>query len=181
MIDVPTMQFVKIDGKGEPAGDAYAEAVAWLYAVSYPINFCSKIDLERDYTVPPLEGLWWAEDMSAYANNDRDSWLWTLMIMQPEWITADMFDTGLTKAQKKLGAPPETLRFEPFAEGLSVQIMHIGSYADEAPTIARLHREFLPDNGMVENGHHHEIYIGDPRRTAPQKLKTVLRQPVRSA
>lgn len=180
VIDVPTMQFVKVNGKGRPAGDAYMDAVAWLYAVSYPIKFASKVDLGRDHVVPPLEGLWWADDMSVYVNDDRDSWLWTLMIMLPEWITDDMVETAMGKAREKLGTQPETLRFEPFTEGLSVQIMHIGPYADEAPTIARLHGEFIPEHGLVENGHHHEIYLGDPRRTAPEKLKTVLRQPVRT-
>lgn len=112
---------------------------------------------------------------------DRDSWKWTMMLMQPDWITDDMFDSGLQKATKKLGAPPESLRFEPFHEGLSVQILHVGSYADEAPTIARLHNEFLPENGLGENGDHHEIYLGDPRKTAPEKLKTIIRQPVKRA
>lgn len=100
------------------------------------------------------------------------------MIMQPEWITSEMFGTAVERAENKLGSPPETLRLEDFEEGLSVQIMHTGPYADEAPTIARLHGEFLPQNGLVENGHHHEIYLGDPRRTAPERLKTVLRQSV---
>jgi len=174
------MQYLKIDGVGAPEGDAYAEAVGWLYAVAYPIKFSSKSELGRDYTVPPLEGLWWAEDMSAFTTDDRDSWLWTMMIMQPEWITSEVFDAGVTKAATKLGTAPETLRLESFSEGRSVQIMHVGPFADEAPTIARLHGQFLPENGLVENGHHHEIYLSDPRRTAPEKLKTVLRQPVRS-
>jgi hypothetical protein len=92
-----------------------------------------------------------------------------------------MIGAGVEKATKKLGTPPPSLRFESFHEGLSVQILHVGSYADEAPTIARLHNEFLPGNGLVETGHHHEIYLSDPRKTAPEKLKTVLRQPVRNA
>lgn len=180
LVEVPVMQFLKVDGKGAPGGEAYLEAVGWLYAVAYPIKFLSKIDLERDYTVPPLEGLWWAEDMTAFTSGDRDSWLWTMMIMQPDWITADMFDAGVVKAEKKLGTPPATLRLEDLPEGTSVQIMHIGSYAEEAPTIARLHGVYLPENDLIENGHHHEIYLGDPRKTAPEKLKTVLRQPVRA-
>ena len=178
VVDVPEMQFVKVDGVGDPGGDVYAEALGWLYAVAYGIKFASKNDMERDYVVPPLEGLWWAEDMSAFVEGDRDSWLWTAMIMQPDWITFDMYAAGLAKAERKLGEPNPTLRFEPFHEGLSVQILHIGPYSAEAPTIARLHQEFLPSNGLVENGHHHEIYLGEPRRTAPEKLKTVLRQPV---
>ncbi|HDH03217.1 MAG TPA: hypothetical protein ENH15_03105, partial [Actinobacteria bacterium] len=103
----------------------------------------------------------------------------TMMIMQPDWITAELFDAGAAKAEKKLGTPPDSLRLESFDEGLSVQIMHIGPYSEEGPTIARMHEEFMPANGLVENGHHHEIYLGDPRRTAPEKLKTVLRHPVR--
>ena len=178
IVDVPEMQFVKVDGVGNPGGEMYAEALGWLYAVAYGIKFASKNDMERDYVVPPLEGLWWAEDMAAFVEGDRDSWLWTAMIMQPNWVTPGMFAAGLAKAEKKLGEPNPTLRFEPFHEGLSVQILHIGPYSAEAPTIARLHQEFLPANGLVENGHHHEIYLGDPRRTAPEKLKTVLRQPV---
>jgi len=178
IVDVPEMQFVKVDGVGDPGGEMYAEALGWLYSVAYGIKFASKNDMERDYVVPPLEGLWWAEDMAAFVEGDRDSWLWTAMIMQPNWVTPGMFAAGLAKAEKKLGEPNPTLRFEPFHEGLSVQILHIGPYSAEAPTIARLHQEFLPANGLVENGHHHEIYLGDPRRTAPEKLKTVLRQPV---
>ena len=143
------------------------------------MKFLSKLELERDYVVPPLEGLWWAEDMGAFVADDRDSWAWTMMIMQPDWITIDMVQRAMAKAAAKTGTASDSLRFGAFAEGLSVQIMHVGPYAEEGPTIARLHDEFLPDNGLVENGYHHEIYLGDPRRTAPEKLKTVLRQPVK--
>ena len=181
MVDVPEMHFIRVDGGGDPGGEVYAKTVGWLYAVAYAIKLTSKAELGLEYTVPPLEGLWWAEDMMVFAEADRDSWLWTMMIMQPECVTPDMFDVGLAKAAKKLGEPLPTLRFEPFIEGLSVQILHIGPYSAEAPTIARLHQEFLPNNGLVENGHHHEIYLGDPRRTEPEKLKTVLRQPVKKA
>jgi len=180
LVEVPEMQFVQVDGKGAPEGDNYSEALSWLYSAAYTLKFSSKIDLSRDYTVPPLEGLWWAKDMSAFVDGDRESWLWTAMIMTPDWITAEMFDAAVEKSQVKLGAPLQSLRLASFSEGLSAQIMHIGPFADEAPTIARLHSEFLPDNNLVENGHHHEIYLSDPRRTAPEKLRTVLRQPVRS-
>lgn len=180
LVDVPEMQFLRVDGMGDPSNSLeYADAVAWLYAVAYPIKFISKNELAKDYTVPALEGLWWAEDLSVFGSGDRDSWQWTMMLMQPDWVTGEMFDAGLAKASKKLGAPPESFRFELFHEGLSVQILHLGAYADEAPTIARLHNEFIPENGLVENGDHHEIYLGDPRKTSPEKLKTVLRQPVR--
>ncbi len=179
-VDVPGMQFLGVDGIGDPGSSTmYADAVAWLYAVAYPIKFISKKEVGRDYTIPPLEGLWWAEDLSVFAGGDRDSWQWTMMLMQPDWVTDEMVDTGLEKAIQKLGKRPASFRFEPFHEGLSVQILHVGSYAAEAPTIARLHREFIPENGLIENGDHHVIYLGDPRKTAPEKLKTVLRQPVK--
>lgn len=181
VVDVPAMQFVMLDGRGDPnTAPAYAQGIAWLYAVSYALKFASKTQLKRDYTVPPLEALWWAKDHGkAFAENRRDDWQWTQMIMAPDWITKKMFTAARDKAAKKLGKPPATLRLEKFAEGKSVQIMHIGPYAAEAPTIARLHEEFLPANGLAENGKHHEIYLSDPRKVAPAKLKTVIRQPVR--
>lgn len=179
LVDVPVMQFIKVDGKGIPGGPDYQRALEWLYGVSYPIKFMSKQQLGKDYVVPPLEGLWWADDMSTFITREKDKWSWCMMMMQPDWITADMYAAAVEKAGKKLGEAPASLRLEPYDEGLSVQIMHIGSYDDEGPIIAKMHKEFLPENGLVENGHHHEIYIGDPRKTAPEKLKTVLRQPVR--
>ncbi len=180
-VEVPAMQFVMIDGKGDPnTADAYRDAVQWLYSVSYTLKFASKTTLKRDYTVPPLEGLWWAEDMDTFLTREKDKWSWTMMIMAPDWIDRSMFDEAVEKATAKVGAqPPPSLRLESFEEGLSVQIMHVGSYDDEGPTLARLHGEYLPAHGLTETGHHHEIYIGDPRKSAPEKLKTVLRQPVR--
>lgn len=180
-VEVPAMQFVMVDGAGDPnTSPVYRAALEWLYPVSYGLKFASKLTLKRDYAVPPLEGLWWAEDMGTFLTREKDKWSWTMMIMAPDWIDRAMFDAAVAKAAGKLGAePPASLRLEAFDEGLSVQIMHVGPYDAEGPTIARLHGEYLPANGLTENGHHHEIYIGDPRRTAPEKLKTVLRQPVR--
>ncbi len=181
IIDVPVMQFAMIDGKGDPNTAAeYRTAVEWLYGIAYTLKFMSKLDLKHDYTVPPLEGLWWAEDMAKFSADDKSNWLWTAMIMQPDWITTAMFDAAVEKVKaKREEQPPASLRLEPYNEGLSVQIMHIGPYSAEAPTIARLHGEFLPANELTENGHHHEIYLSDPRRAAPEKLKTVIRQPVK--
>lgn len=180
IVEVPRLRFLKTDGQGDPnTSPDYARAVEWLYSVSYPVKFASKRDLGRDYTVAPLEGLWWADDMTAFTAGDRSNWKWTMMIMQPDWITQAMVDAGIGKARAKLGEPPAGLRLEDYDEGLSVQIMHVGPYSAEAPTIARMHSEFLPENGLVPSGHHHEIYLGDPRRVAPEKLRTVLRQPVR--
>ena len=181
IVDVPEMQFVMVDGKGSPGGEAYANAVQWLYSVSFPLKFISKKQTGKDYVVPPLEGLWWADDMKSFVDDERDEWKWTSLMMVPDWVHLDMFDEAREKAEKKLGKPPESLRLEMFAEGNCVQIMHIGPFSEEGPTIARLHNEYLPEHGLVENGHHHEIYLGDPRKTAPEKLRTVLRQPVRNA
>ena len=179
-VDVPPLQYLMVDGMGSP-GEApeYFRAVEWLFSLSYPLKFMSKKELQKDYAVPPLEGLWWADDMASFLNGDKDSWKWTMMIMQPDWITPEMFAAATDKARGKMGEPPASLRLETYDEGLSVQIMYVGAYADEGPTIARLHNEFLPENGLAETGHHHEIYLGDPRRIAPDKLKTVIRQPVR--
>lgn len=180
LVDVPKLQFAMIDGKGDPnTSEEYRHAIEWLYSVSYPLKFMSKKELGKDYGVAPLEGLWWAEDMSSFLTGDKHLWSWTMMIMQPDWITGEMFKAVLDKARAKLGEPPERLRLQFFHEGTAVQIMHIGPYSAEGPTILRLHEEFLPANGLVENGKHHEIYLGDPRKAAPEKLRTVIRQPVR--
>ncbi|MBU0510161.1 MAG: GyrI-like domain-containing protein [Chloroflexi bacterium] len=180
-VDVPEIQFVMVDGHGDPnTAQEYKNAVESLYAVAYKIKFLSKKDLEKDYTVPPLEGLWWAEDMETYLTREKSAWDWTMMIMTPDWITAEFFDNAVAQVRKaKNPAALDKVRLEHYHEGLSVQIMHIGSYDDEGPVLAKMHSEFIPNNGFVENGKHHEIYLSDPRRVAPEKMKTVLRQPVR--
>ena len=183
IVEVPAMRFLMIDGEGDPrSAQSYEEAIQALYSVSYPLKFASKKQLARDYTVPPLEGLWWADDMSGFVRGDRDEWKWTMMIMVPEWIEPAMVDEAVEAAKAKKDLPAlALLRHEMFDEGRAVQIMHIGPYSEEGPVLARLHDEFMPANGLTFNGHHHEIYLGDPRKTAPEKLKTVLRQPVRAA
>jgi len=183
VIDAPPMNFLMIDGHGDPnTAQEYKEALEALYAVAYKIKFTSKKALGKDYVVPPLEGLWWAEDMSAFTSADKDAWDWTMMIMQPEWITPEIFEGARQQVEKAKNPPAlSKMRLETYHEGLSVQIMHIGSYADEAPTLARMHQEFLPENGYTEAGKHHEIYLSDPRKVAPDKLKIVLRQPIKKA
>ncbi len=180
LVDVPQMNFLMIDGHGDPnTAVEYQEALEALYSVAFKIKFISK-GLDKDYVVPPLEGLWWAQDMDVFTTGDKEHWDWTMMIMQPEWITADMFKDACKQVEKSKNPPALTkLRLEEYQEGLSLQIMHIGSYDDEAPTLAKLHNEFIPQNGYVEAGKHHEIYLSDPRRVLPEKLKTVLRQPVK--
>jgi hypothetical protein len=184
VVDVPPMQFLMIDGRGDPnTAQEYAFALETLYAVAFKAKFISKKQEGKDYVVPPLEGLWWAEDMEAFAvARNKNVWEWTMMIMQPDWLTLEMYEAAVAQVgkQKDLPALPK-LRLEPYNEGLSVQILHLGSYDDEGPTIARMHRDFMPANGYVPAGKHHEIYLSDPRRVAPDKLKTVLRQPVRAS
>ena len=180
VVDVPPMKFLMIDGHGDPnTAQEYQDAVEALYAVSYKLKFVSKKELGKDYVVPPLEGLWWAEDMETFTTaRDKSAWDWTMMIMQPEWITQEMVEEAVKQVEKK-GLPAlSKLYLETYHEGLAVQVLHIGSYDDEAPTIARMHA-FIDENGYEPAGKHHEIYLSDPRKVAPEKLKTVLRQPVR--
>lgn len=176
-IDVPAMSFLQIDGIGSPESDGYARAVEALYALSYPVKFASKNSLGRDYVVCPLEGLWWSERMESFSDRAKDEWSWTMMIRQPDWITGALVDSVREKAAAKVPATAE-VRLARFTEGLSVQILHLGSFEDETPVVARLHREYLPAHGLVETGHHHEIYFSDPRTTEPARLRTVIRQPV---
>ena len=181
LVNVPPMSYLMIDGSGSPAGPDYMKAIQALYPVSYKIKFYSKLELRRDYVVAPLSGLWWAEDMDSFNTDDKDQWQWTMMIRQPGWIdpalvaniVTDLQSTGKTEHLHKL-------RLETYAEGLSAQTLHIGPYTDEGPTIAEMHEEYLPANRLTENGHHHEIYLSDPRKTAPEKLRTILRQPCRA-
>jgi hypothetical protein len=182
LVEVPDMQFLMVDGHGDPnSAEEYQQALAALYAVAYKIKFISKKKLERDYVVPPLEGLWWADDMDTFSiKRDKSQWDWTAMIMTPEWITLEIFTDAVTQVRKKKNlAALNKVRMEHYHEGLSVQIMHIGSFDDEAPVLEKMHADFIPENGYIENGKHHEIYLSDPRRVVPEKLKTVLRQPVR--
>ena len=180
-IEVPTMQFVKVDGKGNPNNSAdYQSAVEWLYTVSYAMKFAAKAALEKDYIVPPLEGLWWADDYAVFQAGKKEEWKWTMMIMVPDFITQKMFEDAVKKANKKLGNAPESLRLENLEEGLSLQTLHIGSYDDEGPVLDRLHTKIMPEKNMAANGLHHEIYLSDPRKTDSAKLKTILRQPVKA-
>ncbi|WAC58606.1 GyrI-like domain-containing protein [Brevundimonas sp. SL130] len=180
-IAVPTMDFVKIDGAGDPnTAPAYRTAVEWLYGVSYAMKFAAKNGLARDYVVPPLEALWWSDDPGAFACREKDRWQWTVMIMAPDFATGAMFEDAVAKTLNKRNDRPSSLRFEPYAEGRSLQILHIGSYDDEGPVLKRLHEDVMPGLGVTFAGPHHEIYLSDPRKTEPAKLKTILRQPVRA-
>lgn len=176
LVEVPPMTFLQIDGHGSPDGSAYARAVEALYALSYPVKFASKA-AGRDYVVCPLEGLWWSDRMAAFAERAKDEWSWTMMIRQPDWITPDDVEAVRERATAKAPAAAD-VRLAELDEGLSVQFLHQGPFEDETEPIARLHEEYLPEHGLVETGHHHEIYFSDPRRTAPARLRTLVRQPV---
>jgi len=182
VVEVPPMNFLMIDGAGDPnVSPAYQQAVEALFSLSYALKFRVKKSKGVDYVVMPLEGLWWTDDPAQFSMSNKAIWKWTAMIMQPEFVTAEMVTEALDELRKKKALPAlEKVRFETYCEGLAVQIMHIGPYAAEEPTIARLH-SFIRENGYELNGKHHEIYLSDPRRTAPEKLKTILRQPIRKA
>lgn len=178
-IDGPTLTFVKVDGEGDPnVSPVYRQAVEWLYTVSYGQKFAAK-GIGQDYVVPPLEGLWWADDPADFVARRKERWRWTMMIMAPDFIEPPLFQAAVEKARKKLGEAPSSLRFESLTEGRALQTMHVGSYDDEGPTLARLHDEIMPAQALAYAGPHHEIYLSDPRKTAPAKLKTILRQPVK--
>jgi hypothetical protein len=181
VVEAPALQFLMIDGHGDPnRAPSYSQAVEALYTLSYGLKNLSKKTAGQDYVVAPLEGLWWVEDMAKFSAEDKDSWDWTMMILQPEWITPGMFAEAAQAAAKKKELPAlPKVRLETYHEGLSVQILHIGPYSAEGPTLQRLHKEFLPAHGFEPTGKHHEIYLSDPNRVAPEKLKTILRQPVR--
>lgn len=184
VIDIPATKYLMIDGHGDPnTSQEFKDAVKTLYPVAYKIKFASKQDLGNDFVVMPLEGLWWAKDMSAFTTaRDKSQWDFTLMIMQPEWVTEDMFSAAVKKvAQKDAPTGLNKIRLEELSEGLCVQTLHIGSFDNETDTLEKLHHDFIPKNGLKLTGKHHEIYLSDFRKVAPQKLRTILRQPVERA
>lgn len=180
VVKVPTLNYLQVDGTGDPnTAQAYQDAVEALYSVAYTLKFTIKKAQGVDYAVMPLEGLWWVEDMTKFTVTDKGVWLWTMMILQPKYVTGALVRQAVEQAGKKKDLPSlSKLRFEKYAEGTAAQIMYIGSYADEGPTIAKLH-EYIISSGHELYGKHHEIYLCDPRKTAPEKLKSVIRQPMR--
>lgn len=179
IVEVPPMKFLMIDGKGDPnSSKDYKEAVEVLYGLSYTLKFSCRKNLEKDYVVPPLEGLWWADDMENFQSLSKDEWKWTSLIMQPDFITEQLVREAFEEVKLKKNPPAlSKVRFETFNEGLTAQIMHIGPYAEEEPTIIFLHN-FIHDKGYNLSGLHHEIYLSDPRRCKPEKMKTIIRQPI---
>jgi len=184
VIDVPDLQYLMVDGHGDPnSSPAFAAAIESLYPVAYKLKFASKRELGRDYVVPPLEGLWSAQDMSTFTTaRDKSRWDWTLMLMVPDWIERAAFVAAVEQAGAK-NPPPrvDDVRLETLAEGRCVQTLHVGSFDDEAPVLAQLHDEFIPSQGLRPAGKHHEIYLSDFRKVAPEQQRTILRQPVAEA
>ncbi len=182
IVNVPQMNFLMIDGMGNPdTSQKFKEAIETLYAVSYTIKFMVKKEKSINYVVMPLEGLWWADDMASFSpeDMDRDRWKWTLMLMQPECVTKDIFGKAIEEVKKKKNLPfLSKLRIENLQEGLSAQILYIGPYDAEHTTIKKIHA-FIKEKGYKFSGKHHEIYLSDPRKTALEKLKTIIRQPVK--
>ncbi|UVI35847.1 GyrI-like domain-containing protein [Brevibacterium spongiae] len=183
-IEVPSLQYLMIDGHGDPnTSPDFSSAVASLYPLAYGLKFLSKLELGRDYVVPPLEGLWWADDMSAFTSaRDKSAWDFTLMLLAPHWLDRGHVDDAVDKVRSK-GSSPRLgeIRFESLREGTCVQTLHIGPFDDEAEVLEHMHSEVIPAAGMVMTGRHHEIYLSDMRRTAPERLRTILRQPVAPA
>jgi hypothetical protein len=179
-VDVPSFKFLMVDGEGDPStSQDYAQAVEALFSVSYTAKFMvKKSPQELDYAVMPLEGLWWADDMSVFTANDKAKWKWTMMIMQPSFVAAELIDAAIVEVGTKKKLPGMgKLRLENFAEGICAQTLHIGPFAEEGPTIERLH-EFI-DSRTARTGKHHEIYLSDIRRANPQSWKTIIRQPMK--
>ena len=180
IVEVPQMNFLMIDGEGDPnTSQSFQDAIDVLYPLSYAIKFMiKKGEVGIDYGVLPLEGLWWADDMSSFSIENKENWKWTLMIMQPELITKEMVEKSTEEVRnKKNPVAIPLVRFEFFKEGKAAQIMHIGPFSEEGPTVEKVH-SFIEDNGSQRVGKHHEIYLSDIRRAAPEKWKTIIRQPM---
>ncbi len=181
IVNVPKMNFLMIDGKGDPnTSQEFQDAVEALFGLSYTVKFMvKKGDMAIDYAVMPLEGLWWIDDMSKFSVEDKSDWKWTLMMMQPEFVTPDLIENGIEELRRKKDpvALPK-IRFEFFEEGKSAQVMHIGPFSEEGPTVEKVH-QFIEENGFERRGKHHEIYLSDIRRGNPANWKTVIRQPMK--
>ena len=179
VVDVPAMNFMLIDGEGAPTSPQYSDAIEALFGISYSLKFMVKKSSGIDFSVMPLEGLWWVDDMTKFSSERKDEWKWTAMIMQPKYVTADHVKVAVEQIKKKkdLRALPK-VRFENFKEGLAAQIMYVGPFSAEGATIAKIHA-YIQNSGHTLSGKHHEIYLNNPATTAPEKLKTILRQPMK--
>ncbi len=181
VVDVPDLQYLMVDGHGDPnSSPAFTEAIESLYPIAYKVKFASKRELGRDYVVPPLEGLWWAQDMDSFTTTrDKALWNWTLLLMVPDWIDGKLVAGAIDQAAATSRPPRlDDVRLEWLSEGRCLQTLHVGSFDNEADVLERLHHEVIPSEDLRMTGKHHEIYLSDFRRVAPAKQRTILRQPV---
>jgi hypothetical protein len=185
VVKVPPLKFLLIDGEGYPGiSQEYIDAMSTLYPICYKLKFIMKAN-RKDYTVMPLEGLWWADDMSIFTNpdpNKKNNWKWTAMILQPDFISENLLKEAIEelKAKEKPLPSIKKLRFETFEEGLSAQMLHIGPYSTEGPNIQKLHAHITDVEHGLFDGYkhrHHEIYLSNPQRIKPERMKTIIRQP----
>ena len=171
IVDVPAMNFLLVNGEGAPTSPQYSEAIEHLFSVSYRLKFMVKKSIGIDFSVMPLEGLWWVDAMTSFSSDRKDEWKWTAMIMQPKYVTADDFRLAGEQVNKKKNLPAlPKVRFENFMEGSAAQIMYVGPFSAEGPTIAKIHA-YIQNSGHTLSGKHHEIYLNNPATTAPEKLK----------
>jgi hypothetical protein len=179
LVEIGPRPFLMIDGHGDPnLVLEYVDAVEALYPIAYAIRACIKKETGDAYTVMPLEGLWWTDDMKLFSMDRKGDWNWTMMISLPDVVSVEIAEAVIAETTRaKQLAAGEKVRFEMFDEDRCAQVMHLGPYAAEAPTIELLHR-FIEEQGLSRRGRHHEIYVGDPRRSDPSKLRTIIRQPV---
>ena len=180
LVDIPPRRYLALDGHGDPnTSQAYADALASIYPLAYTLKLLSRRELDRDYVVGPLEALWWAEDLAMFTTaRDKTQWDWTVMLVVPDWLDAAHVEAARAAAAGKDAPLLDQVRLEELDEGLYVQTLHIGPYDEEGPVLAEIHERFVPSQGLRLRGRHHEIYLSDARRTAPEKLRTILRQPV---
>jgi hypothetical protein len=181
LVEVPEMPFLMLDGEGDHTTPAFRQGTRWLVSAIQPIKPVARERMGTRYVEPPLEVLWSADDMGDFIAGNRDRFRWRQMIVMAEWVDRELLDRAIATAAERLGEPPADLRLERFAEGTCVQIMHVGREEDAVPTMARLYDGFLPAHGLVATGSFHEIYLSDPRRVKPERMRTVLRQPVAPA
>ena len=178
VVDVPPFSYLMIDGCGDPnTSPEYARAVETLFALSYAIKFHVRKTQKIDYVVMPLEGLWWADDLSVFESGARDQWKWTMMIMQPHFVSAEAVEAAMDKVRAaKSHLDLGRVRFEEYAEGRAAQLLHVGPFSEEGAAIRRLHA-FIKERSSLR-GVHHEIYLSDIRRAEPAKWRTIIRQPM---
>ncbi|MGD6932992.1 MAG: GyrI-like domain-containing protein [Candidatus Bathyarchaeia archaeon] len=178
-VDVPAMNFLMVDGEGAPSSPQYMQSIEALFTVSYTLKFMVKKGSGVDYAVMPLEGLWWMDNMKEFSTERKDEWKWTSMIMQPEYVKEADVKTAIEQAHKKKDLPAiDKVRFENFKEGLAAQIFYVGPYSAEGPTVTKIH-DYIHKTGHELSGKHHEIYLNNAAKVAPEKLKTIIRQPMK--